>query len=80
MSLRHHAEVIGSIFLIRTPSWAILILLLVISMYTAMKGLGTILRSSVFIFFIVNILVVLSLFPQLLILILETLYRFGRQL
>lgn len=58
MSLRHHAEVIGSIFLIRTPSWAILILLLVISMYTAMKGLGTILRSSVFIFFIVNILVV----------------------
>jgi hypothetical protein len=57
MNLRHHAEGIGSIFLIRTPSWAILILLLAISTYTAIKGLGTILRSSVFIFFIVNIMV-----------------------
>jgi hypothetical protein len=58
MSIRHHAEVIGSMFLIRTPSWAILILLLVISTYTAIKGLGTILRSSVFIFFIVNVMVI----------------------
>ncbi|MZQ81253.1 GerAB/ArcD/ProY family transporter [Paenibacillus sp. 5J-6] len=58
MSLRHHAEGIGSIFLIRTPGWAILILLLAISTYTAIKGLGTILRSSVFIFFIVNFMVI----------------------
>jgi hypothetical protein len=58
MSLRHHAEGIGSIFLIRTPSWAILILLLAISTYTAIKGLGTILRSSVFIFIIVNLMVI----------------------
>ncbi|MEC0264897.1 GerAB/ArcD/ProY family transporter [Paenibacillus anseongense] len=57
MSFRHHAEVIALIFLIRTPIWAIMILLLVISTYTAIKGLGTILRSSVFIFLIVNIMV-----------------------
>ncbi len=57
MSFRHHAEVIASIFLIRTPIWAIILLLLVISTYTAIKGLETILRSSVIIFLIVNILV-----------------------
>ncbi|MBA2937519.1 GerAB/ArcD/ProY family transporter [Paenibacillus sp. CGMCC 1.16610] len=57
MSFRHHAEVIASIFLLQTPIWAIMILLLVISTYTAIKGLGTILRSSVIIFLIVNILV-----------------------
>ncbi|WNR42882.1 GerAB/ArcD/ProY family transporter [Paenibacillus roseipurpureus] len=57
MSLRQHAENIGSIFLSRTPDWSILILLLFISTFTAIKGLGTILRSSFFIFFIVNFLV-----------------------
>jgi hypothetical protein len=56
--LRVHVENICSIFLIRTPSWSLLILFLVISTYTAIKGLGTILRSSFIIFFIVNFFLV----------------------
>jgi hypothetical protein len=59
MGLRAHTEAFITIFLIRTPYWAVLVPLLFISTYTAIKGLGTILRSSVFIFFIVNFLVVI---------------------
>ncbi|WP_054028604.1 GerAB/ArcD/ProY family transporter [Bacillus sp. FJAT-28004] len=59
ITLRAHSEDVVSVFLIRTPYWAVLVLLFFISTYTAIKGLGTILRSSAFIFFIINFLVVL---------------------
>jgi hypothetical protein len=58
--LRVHTEVFNSIFLTRTPYWAILVLLFSITTYTAIKGLGTILRSSVFIFILVIPLVVFN--------------------
>ncbi|AOH53561.1 hypothetical protein ABE28_004290 [Peribacillus muralis] len=61
---RIHTEVIISIFLPRTPYWAILVLLFFISVYTALKGLGTILRSAIFIFLFVIPLVVLNIFSS----------------
>ncbi|GGI18252.1 GerAB/ArcD/ProY family transporter [Gottfriedia solisilvae] len=64
LNIRLHTEVIISIFLPRTPYWSIMILLFVISIYTAVKGLGTILRSSVIIFLIVILLVVLNIFTS----------------
>ncbi|MGG0179144.1 GerAB/ArcD/ProY family transporter [Gottfriedia acidiceleris] len=51
--IRLHTDVIISIFLPRTPNWSIMILFFLISTYTAIKGVGTILRSSMFIFLIV---------------------------
>ncbi|WP_285768464.1 GerAB/ArcD/ProY family transporter [Peribacillus sp. SI8-4] len=64
LNIRIHTEVIISIFLPRTPYWAILILLFFISVYTALKGLGTILRSAIFIFLFVIPLVVLNIFSS----------------
>jgi len=64
LNIRMHTEVIISIFLPRTPYWSIMILFFFISTYTAIKGIGTILRSSVFIFFIVIPLVVFSFFTS----------------
>lgn len=58
--LRFHTEVLTSIFLTRTPYWSILVLLIFISAYTAIKGWGTILRSSVFIFLLVIPLVMFN--------------------
>lgn len=63
-NIRLHTEVINSVFLPRTPYWSILILLYFISVYTSIKGLGTILRSSVFIFLIVIPLVVFNIFSS----------------
>jgi hypothetical protein len=63
-NIRLHTEVVISVFLPRTPYWSILILLYFISIYTAIKGLGTILRSSVFIFLIVIPLVVFNIFSS----------------
>lgn len=48
-NIRLHTEVIVSIFLPRTPYWSILLLLFFLSVYTAIKGLGTILRATIFI-------------------------------
>ncbi len=53
LNIRTYTEVINSLFLLRTPHWPIALLLYFISAYTATKGLGTILRSSVFIFFMI---------------------------
>jgi len=64
LNIRLHTEVIISIFLPRTPYWSIMILLFFISIYTAVKGLGTILRSSVIIFLIVIPLVLLNIFTS----------------
>jgi hypothetical protein len=61
---RLHTDVIISIFLPRTPYWSVLILLFFISVYTAIKGLGTILRCSIFIFFIVIPLVAFNFFSS----------------
>ncbi|MFD1356847.1 GerAB/ArcD/ProY family transporter [Fictibacillus halophilus] len=61
---RVHTEVIISIFLPRTPYWSILILLFFISAYTATKGIGTILRCSVFLSFLVIPLVVFNIFSS----------------
>jgi hypothetical protein len=58
--LRLHAEILISIFLTRTPYWSVLVLLIFISAYTAIKGWGTILRSSVFIFLLVIPLVMFN--------------------
>ncbi|OOE12527.1 GerAB/ArcD/ProY family transporter [Fictibacillus arsenicus] len=63
-NIRVHTEVIISIFLPRTPIWAILILLFFISAYTATKGIGTILRCSVFISILVIPLVVFNIFSS----------------
>ncbi|MBO0997589.1 GerAB/ArcD/ProY family transporter [Bacillus sp. SD075] len=63
-NIRLHTEVIISVFLPRTPYWSILILLFFISVYTAIKGLGTILRSSFLIFLIVIPLVVFNIFSS----------------
>ncbi|KUF37400.1 MULTISPECIES: GerAB/ArcD/ProY family transporter [Lysinibacillus] len=54
LNIRTYTEVINSLFLLRTPHWPIALLLYFISAYTATKGLGTILRSSVFIFFMIT--------------------------
>ncbi|MEH6937539.1 GerAB/ArcD/ProY family transporter [Bacillus sp. JJ664] len=64
LNIRLHTEVIISKFLPRTPYWSIMILLLFISIYRAIKGLGTILRSLVFIFLIVIPLVLLNIFTS----------------
>lgn len=63
-NIRLHTAVIITVFLPRTPYWSVLILLFLISVYTAIKGLGTILRSSVFIFLIVIPLVVFNFFSS----------------
>ncbi|WP_057915757.1 GerAB/ArcD/ProY family transporter [Peribacillus muralis] len=64
LNIRIHTEVIISIFLPRTPYWSILLLLFFVSVYTALKGLGTILRSSIFIFLFVIPLVLLNIFSS----------------
>ncbi|KAA0566510.1 GerAB/ArcD/ProY family transporter [Bacillus sp. CH30_1T] len=63
-NMRMHTEVIISIFLPRTPYWSILLLLFFISVYAAIKGLGTILRSSAFIFLFVIPIVVFNIFSS----------------
>ncbi|MEC1177231.1 GerAB/ArcD/ProY family transporter [Metasolibacillus meyeri] len=52
-SLRMHTEAIRAIFLPRTPYWAILLLLMSIAFYVALKGFSAILRSAIFILFII---------------------------
>lgn len=64
LNIRLHTEVIISIFLPRTPYWSIMTMLFFISVYTAIKGLGTILRSSIFIFLFVIPLVVFNIFSS----------------
>ncbi|TCP21300.1 spore germination protein [Scopulibacillus darangshiensis] len=66
--IRLHTEVIISVFLSRTPYWPVLVLLFFITTYIALNGLGTILRSSVFIFLIV--------IPLMLFVILSSLINF----
>ncbi|CDQ41300.1 GerAB/ArcD/ProY family transporter [Virgibacillus salexigens] len=61
---RLHTDVINEIFLSRTPNWAILFLIFSISVYTAIKGIGTILRSSILIFIIVVPLVLFNIFSS----------------
>ncbi|MEB9894999.1 GerAB/ArcD/ProY family transporter [Bacillus cereus] len=56
LNMRSHTEAINTIFLPRTPSWSVLVLLFVLSVYTAIKGISTILRSSVIIFSLVILL------------------------
>ncbi|MGG1678624.1 Ger(x)C family spore germination protein [Neobacillus sp. NRS-1170] len=63
-NIRLHTEVIISIFLPRTPYWSIMILFFFISVYTAIKGLGTILRSSILIFMFVFPLVLTNIFSS----------------
>jgi hypothetical protein len=53
LNIRAHSELLEYAFLPRTPFWAIMILLFFVSTYTSLKGLKTILRCSVFIFFLV---------------------------
>ncbi|MED1865798.1 GerAB/ArcD/ProY family transporter [Fictibacillus nanhaiensis] len=64
LNLRIHTDVITALFLPRTPYWSITILLFLISVYTAVNGFKTILRSSVFIFLIVLPLVLFNLFSS----------------
>lgn len=61
---RLHTDVIISIFLSRTPSWPILVLLFLVTTYIALTGLGTILRSSFFIFFMIVPLLVFLTFTS----------------
>ncbi|MGG1677726.1 GerAB/ArcD/ProY family transporter [Neobacillus sp. NRS-1170] len=61
---RLHTEVIISIFLSRTPSWPVLVLLIFVTTYIALSGLGTILRSSFFIFFLIIPMIVLVYFTS----------------
>ncbi|MBG9587440.1 GerAB/ArcD/ProY family transporter [Cytobacillus firmus] len=61
---RLHTDVIISIFLSRTPSWPVLVLLFFVTTYIAITGLGTILRASFFIFFMVIPLLVLITFTS----------------
>lgn len=60
--LRAHSEEIIAIFLNRTPYWAVLALLLFICAFAAIKGLETMLRASVIVFIIVNLLIMLNTF------------------
>lgn len=60
--LRSHTDQINLIFLIRTPNWAILALFVFISAFGAIKGLETILRSSVIVFIIVNLIILFIAF------------------
>jgi hypothetical protein len=50
VNVRLHTVLINKIFLPRTPYWPILFLLMSISTYTAIKGIGTIMRCSIFFF------------------------------
>ncbi|MGD6992103.1 GerAB/ArcD/ProY family transporter [Sutcliffiella horikoshii] len=61
---RLHTDVIISIFLPRTPSWPVLVLLFFITTYIALTGLGTILRASFFIFFMVIPLLLMITFTS----------------
>lgn len=58
--LRAHSEEIISIFLNRTPYWAVLALLVFISAFAAIKGLETMLRASVIVFIIINLLIMFN--------------------
>lgn len=60
-NIRLHTDVIISIFLNKTPYWSIMSLFLFISVYTAVKGIGTILRSSLFLFLVIIPLVVFNI-------------------
>jgi hypothetical protein len=64
LDIRIHTEFINSVFLSRTPYWAVLVLLFFITTYTALNGLGTILRSSVFIFFMIIPLLLFIIFSS----------------
>ncbi|MGP9043957.1 GerAB/ArcD/ProY family transporter [Cytobacillus kochii] len=61
---RLHTEIITSTFLSHTPSWPILVLLFFVTTYIALTGLGTILRASFFIFFMVTPLLMLVTFTS----------------
>lgn len=63
-SVRMHTETILSIFLPRTPYWSILLLLLFISAYTAIKGFDTILRSAIFIVLLILFIILLNTFSS----------------
>lgn len=63
-NIRSHTEAINSIFLLKTPYWPVLMLLFFISTYTAIKGLDTILRFSIFIFFSVIPLLIFIFFSS----------------
>lgn len=63
-SVRMHTETILSIFLPRTPYWSILLLLLFISAYTALKGFDTILRSAIFMVVLILFIILLNTFSS----------------
>ncbi|TVY05591.1 GerAB/ArcD/ProY family transporter [Paenibacillus cremeus] len=60
--LRAHSEEIREIFLNRTPSWAVLVLLVFLAALAAVKGLETMMRACVVVFIIVNSLVLFIMF------------------
>jgi Spore germination protein len=60
--LRSHTDSIIMIFLNRTPYWVVLALLVFISAFAAIKGLETMLRSSVIIFIFVNLIILFITF------------------
>lgn len=62
--IRLHTESLNSFFLKRTPYWPVLVLLFFITTYTAINGLGTILRSSIFIFFMITPLLLFIIFSS----------------
>ena len=63
LNIRANSEIIVFAFLPRTPNWAVMLLLFFVSTYTSIKGLQTILRSSIFLFFIIipNLIFIMSL-------------------
>jgi hypothetical protein len=63
--LRSHTDQIIMIFLNRTPNWVVLALFVFISAFGAIKGLETILRSSVLVFIIVNLIILFIAFTMM---------------
>jgi hypothetical protein len=64
INTRLHSELIISFFLSLTPYWSVLVLLYVITTYIAVNGLGTILRTSVVIFFTIVPLLIITIFSS----------------
>lgn len=62
VGLRSHTDQIIMIFLNRTPNWTVLALFVFISAFAAIKGLETMLRSSVIVFIIVNLVILFIAF------------------
>ncbi|TDL72816.1 hypothetical protein E2R56_16640 [Rhodococcus qingshengii] len=63
--LRAHSDQFIMIFLNRTPNWVVLALFVFISAFGAIKGLETMLRSSVLVFIIVNLIILFIAFTMM---------------